>query len=49
LARAQQPAVPVIGFLHSGSPEQNAKRLAAFRKGFEGARQFFLEGGAPKI
>jgi len=31
-ARAQQ-RLPVIGFLHSGSPEPNAKRVAAFRKG----------------
>jgi putative ABC transport system substrate-binding protein len=29
-ARAQQP---VIGFLHSGSPEPIANRIAAFRKG----------------
>jgi putative ABC transport system substrate-binding protein len=41
-ARAQQPAVPMIGFLHSGSPEQNAKRLAAFRKGLNEAG--FVEG-----
>ena len=32
-ARAQQPAVPLVGFLHSGSAEVNAKRVAAFRKG----------------
>jgi putative ABC transport system substrate-binding protein len=32
-ARAQQPTMPVIGFLHSGSPEPNANRVAAFRKG----------------
>jgi putative ABC transport system substrate-binding protein len=32
-ARAQQPATPVIGFLHSGSPEPNANRVAAFRTG----------------
>jgi putative tryptophan/tyrosine transport system substrate-binding protein len=32
-AHAQQPAMPVIGFLHSGSPEPNVNRLAAFRKG----------------
>ena len=32
-ARAQQPAMPVIGFLHPGSPEANAKFVAAFRKG----------------
>ena len=31
LARAEQQ--PVIGFLHSGSPDQNRERLAAFRKG----------------
>ena len=32
-ARAQQPAMPVIGFLHSGSPEPNVNQVAAFRKG----------------
>jgi putative ABC transport system substrate-binding protein len=32
-ARAQQPAMPVVGFLHPGSPEANAKFVAAFRKG----------------
>jgi putative ABC transport system substrate-binding protein len=33
-ARAQQqPAMPVIGFLHAGSPEPNVKLVAAFRKG----------------
>ena len=32
-ARAQQPAMPVIGMLHSGSPEPYAGRLAAFRQG----------------
>src|SRR5262245_41301746 len=31
--RAQQPTMPVIGFLHSGSPEANAKYVAGFRKG----------------
>jgi putative ABC transport system substrate-binding protein len=33
IARAQQPAMPVIGFLGSGSPELSAERLLAFRKG----------------
>ena len=32
-ARAQQPTIPVIGFLHQGSPEAYAKFAAAFRKG----------------
>jgi putative ABC transport system substrate-binding protein len=32
-ARAQRPAMPVIGFLHSGSPEPVVNRVAAFRKG----------------
>jgi putative ABC transport system substrate-binding protein len=40
--RAQQPAVAAIGFLHSGSPEQNVKRLAAFHKGLGEAG--FVEG-----
>jgi ABC-type uncharacterized transport system substrate-binding protein len=31
--RAQQSAMPVIGMLHSGSPEPYAGRLAAFRQG----------------
>ncbi len=32
-ARAQDPALPVIGFLHPGSPERNADLVAAFRQG----------------
>src|SRR5262249_35052686 len=32
-ARAQQPTMPVIGFLHSGSPEAFATFVTAFRKG----------------
>jgi len=42
VAEAQQPAMPVIGFLNSGSPEQNVRRLAAFRKGLNTAG--FAEG-----
>jgi putative tryptophan/tyrosine transport system substrate-binding protein len=41
-ARAQQPAIPVIGFLHQGSPDQNIERLATFRKGLGQAG--FVEG-----
>src|SRR5260370_37406663 len=32
-ARAQQPAVPVIGYLDLGSPEARPSMVAAFRKG----------------
>jgi ABC-type uncharacterized transport system substrate-binding protein len=32
-ARAQQPGVPVIGFLNVGTPEGNAGLLTAFRQG----------------
>jgi hypothetical protein len=32
-ARAQPPAMPVIGFLSSASPEVYAIRLRAFRQG----------------
>jgi putative tryptophan/tyrosine transport system substrate-binding protein len=32
-ARAQQSKIPVIGFLHAGSPEAFASRVAGFRSG----------------
>jgi ABC-type uncharacterized transport system substrate-binding protein len=32
-ARAQQPAMPVVGYLAAGTPETNARFVAAFRKG----------------
>jgi ABC-type sugar transport system substrate-binding protein len=41
-ARAQQPKVPVIGFLHSASPDGNADRVRAFRQGLKEAG--FVEG-----
>jgi putative tryptophan/tyrosine transport system substrate-binding protein len=31
--RAQQPAMPVVGFLNSGSPGGREQHLAAFRQG----------------
>jgi putative tryptophan/tyrosine transport system substrate-binding protein len=36
-ARAQQPALPVIGFLHSASPEPFTNLVAAFRQGLSEA------------
>jgi putative tryptophan/tyrosine transport system substrate-binding protein len=41
-ARAQQPAIPVIGFLHPASPEPSADRPRAFRQGLREAG--FVEG-----
>jgi putative tryptophan/tyrosine transport system substrate-binding protein len=41
-ARAQPSSVPVIGFLHTGSLELNAKLLAGFRQGL--AQSGFIEG-----
>jgi putative ABC transport system substrate-binding protein len=32
-ARAQQPAVPVVGLVNPRSPEASARHAAAFRKG----------------
>ena len=40
--RAQQPKVPVVGFLYPGSAEPNASLLAAFRKGL--AEAGYTEG-----
>src|ERR1700704_2063203 len=42
LSLRAQPAMPVIGFLHSASLEPNAKRLAGFKRGLQSAG--FIEG-----
>jgi putative ABC transport system substrate-binding protein len=34
-AHAQEPAMPVIGFLHPTSPDTNADRMRAFRQGLK--------------
>jgi putative ABC transport system substrate-binding protein len=41
-ARAQQPAMPVVGFLSSRSPGESAGVVAAFRQGF--GESGFVEG-----
>src|SRR5262245_23120443 len=40
--RAQQPAIPVVGFLHPASPDGNADRVRAFRQGLNEAG--FVDG-----
>jgi putative ABC transport system substrate-binding protein len=42
VARAQQPAMPVIGFLNSATIKGEAERLAAFRQGLK--ESGFVEG-----
>jgi putative ABC transport system substrate-binding protein len=42
VARAQRPAMPVIGFLHSGSPDVAPNLVAGFRQGLNEAG--FIDG-----
>jgi putative ABC transport system substrate-binding protein len=41
-ARAQQPAMPLVGFIRDGSAEANARNAAAFRKGL--SETGYIEG-----
>ena len=45
--RAQQQAMPVIGFLYSGSPDPVAHRLAALRQGLKDSD--YVEGESVAI
>jgi putative ABC transport system substrate-binding protein len=46
-ARAQQPAMPVVGYLHSGSPAPFAHLVTAFRQGLKEAG--YVEGQNVKV
>jgi putative tryptophan/tyrosine transport system substrate-binding protein len=46
-ARAQQPAMPVIGFLHTRSQEMGRLQQSAFLKGIE--QTGFVEGQSVRI
>src|SRR5262245_1706241 len=46
-ARAQQAAVPVVGFLSPGSPEPSSFLLVAFREGLK--EQAYVEGKNVRI
>ncbi len=54
-ARAQQPSMPLIGYLNNGSPESDASRLTGLRRGLNQSgyvegRNFVVEyrwGGKP--
>jgi putative ABC transport system substrate-binding protein len=46
-AQAQQPAMPVIGFLHGGPASSNAPLVEPFRRGL--AELGYVEGGNVRI
>ena len=46
-ASAQQPAMPVVGFIRDGSAEANARNAGAFRKGLN--ETGYVEGQNVKV
>jgi hypothetical protein len=46
-ARAQQPAMPVIGFLHGTSPDTNTDRLRGFHGGLKDTVQIDYRWAGP--
>jgi hypothetical protein len=46
VARAQQPAMPVVGFVHAGSADGQGRLLAAFQKGLGETGRVPLAGGS---
>src|SRR5438874_474550 len=47
VARSQQPAMPVVGYLTAGTPEASANTVAAFRRGL--SETGFVEGRSVAI
>jgi putative ABC transport system substrate-binding protein len=46
-ARAQQPTIPVVGFLHAGAPDDFVPSLAAFQRGL--AENGYVDGQSARI
>jgi hypothetical protein len=45
-ARAQRSTIPTVGYLHPGTSEPNAHRVAAFRKGLSERPMILVASGS---